>query len=191
VRTIGGAIRSVRKHLKETATAFGLRLRLDNATISRYEHDKLNPSAEVLLNLYALAKKFGLPEQEVFMYELKRFFQRGLIGGPDTMTPEEVIQSLARQAGEMSKGYALMDLLQEKNRDWGFRQFVVAVAKVMDTCQTVDESVADILQLWAAHWNNPSAPQYFRDALGFLRTNLWRQSAGDAGKGKAGRSGDE
>ena len=78
--------------------------------------------------------------------------------------------------GELQRADALMDILPEaKRHDWGFRQFIPAVSRLIETCETVDESIAEILRLWTAHGGKPDTAQRFRDALGFLRGNLWPQ----------------
>jgi len=169
--TLGEAIRTLRKRLGWTTTRLGRELCVDNATISRYERGKLKPSSHILMGLYLRA---GPDEKPVFAQELRPYFDRGFFGGPPEMTMEEVIEDLRSTWGEGRKGSVLMDLLAPtKRHDWGFRQFVVAVAHLIEVCETVDESIADMLQLWAAHRSRPETGQYFRDALGYLRARLW------------------
>ncbi|HEY1206611.1 MAG: helix-turn-helix transcriptional regulator [Bryobacteraceae bacterium] len=180
--TVGQAILALRKDLHETTTEFGLRLGVHNATISCYERDKLSPSPGVLLKLLYLATKAGRhAEREVFSVELKQCMDVGLIGGrgQGTGDDQQVLDGLASLAPEFNIGDVLMQLLGKKRQTLGFRQFAVAVAHLMVASDAVDESVAEILQLWVAHSGRPATTGHFRDALGFLRASLWRERSQD------------
>jgi len=51
----------------------------------------------------------------------------------------------------------------------------------MESCPTVDASISEIMQLWAAHRERPETAALLRDALGFLRKMLWGNSGGTDG----------
>lgn len=178
------AVRSLRERFGETTTEFGSRLGVHNSAVSNYERGKRGPSTSVLLRLYAEAGRIGcVTEKEIFANELQRHMDAGLIGGPPGWTAEAIADSMIPVLGKQKIGDALMDLLGDKARDMGFRKFVVGLSHVIDDCETVDESVTEILHLWATHSGNPKAPEYFRDILGVLRTMLWadrKAAAGDA-----------
>jgi hypothetical protein len=112
-----------------------------------------------------------------FKQELSTLHARGLIGGG--RTADETISLMLSTSAEVLRSSQRADqifgaLPEAKQRNPGFGQFVPAVANVMESCETVDQSVSDILNLWAAHSQYEEAAQYFRDALGFLRGQLWQ-----------------
>jgi len=129
----------------------------------------------MLMRLLQIADAAGLadaPEREAFMREMETQYDRGLFGGGKNL--EEAVALMRPLTVELQRADEIMEVLPEaKRRDYGFRQFVPAVAHIIEACRTVDQSVSDILQLWAAHATKEETPRIFRDALGFLRAQLW------------------
>ncbi|HEY9142110.1 MAG TPA: helix-turn-helix transcriptional regulator [Bryobacteraceae bacterium] len=176
--TIGEAVRSLRKRSGKNQKEFASVLGCQPNTVSRYELGIFPPGPLVLINLLHLAESASFDatvEKGVINGELKALYDRGLIGGG--RSADETIALMSSVSAAMLRqgviGHQLMDILPEKKRREFGPQFMPAVAHVIEACDTVDQSVADILQLWAAHSRNKEATQYFREALGFLRGQLW------------------
>jgi transcriptional regulator with XRE-family HTH domain len=177
--TVADAVRRVRKRLGKNQTEFANMLRCQRNTVSRYELGSFSPGPVVLMSLLQLAESAGLtakPEADVIMRELRAQHLLRLFGGSGTV--EETIASMRPFLGVVRTADAILDVLpEEKRQDVGFRQFVPAVAQIIEACDTVDQSVTDILNMWKAHCSNEAAPQRFRDALGFLRAQLWKKDS--------------
>jgi len=131
------------------------------------------------MRLLQIAKSEGVGETDetaTIMRELKAHYAQGHIGGGKDV--EETISLMNPVLAEIQRADPIMVTLPEQKRqDFGFRQFVPAVAHVIEACDTVDQSVTDFLHLWAAHSKNESAAQYFREAVGFLRGQLWGKNS--------------
>ena len=165
---LGAVIREIRKRLGLTTAAFAKLLGVKQSSVSRYEAGERVPRPSVVDAIFAVAdddekrKVIGALQEAAF-----------LMFSPD-LTPVEAMATLLITSGVEDVAGALMDRLGKRRQDPGFRRFVVAVAEVMTKCETVDDSIAEILQLWAAHSGiNPMTAEYVRDALGSLRTRLW------------------
>jgi transcriptional regulator with XRE-family HTH domain len=176
--TLGEAVKQVRKRLGKNQLEFARMLGCQRNTISRYELGTFSPGPLTLMNLLQFAESAGLkaaPEVEVISRELREQYDKGLMGGAGTL--EETVALMRPHLGIMRSADEILSILPEfKRMDFGFRQFVPAVAQVIHECATVDQSVTDILMMWKAHCSNEAAPQFFRDALGFLRARLWGNS---------------
>lgn len=178
--TIAQAVRGLRKKLQKNQIEFAEMLGCQQNTVSRYEVGKLTPGPLVLIKLAQIASQHGAGEEKVPVDNLLRQqFETGIFSGG--ASAEEAIARLSPHVDRMLLTNAIMDLLPpDKRKDFGFRQFVPAVANIFYDCGVVAVSVSEILALWPAHWNNPIAEAAFRDALGFLRGRLW--GAGNAGE---------
>lgn len=177
--TIGEAVRRIRKRLGMNQMQFSEMVGCQLNTISRYELGKFPPGPITLMRILQIAKSAGLSmkeERDVIMRELKVQYDRGLVGGGQTV--EETIALMGPLLEEIQKADRILHAVPERKRqDYGFRQFIPAVAHTIEVCETVDQSVTDVLQLWAAHSQNEAAVQYFRDAVGFLRAQLWKKES--------------
>jgi transcriptional regulator with XRE-family HTH domain len=176
---ISEAVRSLRKRLGKNQKQFAAMLGCRPNTVSRYELGSFSPGALVLIGLLHLAESAKLDaaaETGVIRRELRSLYDRGLIGGAPTADETIALMHSTSTAvlTQAQMGHEIMDILpEEKRRDFGLRQFIHAVTAVLEACDTVDQSVSDILHLWAAHSRNEAAVQFFREALGFLRGQLW------------------
>jgi transcriptional regulator with XRE-family HTH domain len=162
-----------------TQAAFAQKLGVNQTAVSQYERDIIRPSTQVLFNLCFVAESQGASNdcRERFLKELAEALHVALLGPSGTRPLEDLLDSLRPMAGRLTLGTAVFRLLpKQKKQDSGMRYFADAVAVVIENCGTVDLAVLGILRLWAAHWNSPEALQYFQDALGFLRTNLWKMA---------------
>jgi len=183
--TIAEAVRSLRKRLGKSQMEFAELLGCQRNTVSRYEIGAFLPSPFVLVHLLGMAETAGTEaaaESETITRELKAYCTHNLVGGGRTV--EETIAMMRLVTGatfrEIQRSHSLLaGLPEQKIKDYGFRQFAPAVAHVVEACGTVDQSVADILHLWAAHWHESATVQHFRAALEFLRFQLFaKDSAG-------------
>ena len=180
---IAEAVKSLRKRLGQSQAQFAELLACQRNTVSRYELGSFIPGPMVLMQLMGVAESAGpsaAAELDVIKQELKSFYSNGLIGISGGRTFEDWIAFNRQLSGstfrEAQRASELLEALPiDKRSDFGFRQFVPAVADVFEVCDTVDQSVTDILHLWAAHSKTSESAQRFRDALGFLRTHLWRK----------------
>lgn len=165
--TAAEAIRHIRKRLGKNQAEFAQMLRCRQNTVSRYERGRLAPSALALVGLLDLANP---EEKRALAGQLEEYSRRGIIGP----SVEQFTEGVKPLLDEMQLSLALMDLLTvAKRNDFGFRQFVPAVAHVIESCPTVDASIPEILHLWAAHRERPQTAALLRDVLGFLRKMLW------------------
>jgi len=173
--TIAQAIKRLRKSLGKNQIEFAEMLGCQQNTVSRYELGKLVPGPIILMRMAEAAKDAGMAEGEeasTIRLVLQQQFDSGLFGGRPTL--EQMIESMRPLLSEMQLSDAILDTVPaEKRKNFGFRQFVPAVAHIIETCDTVDQSVSDILALWAAHAGREGTAGFFRDALGFLRARLW------------------
>lgn len=171
--TVGAAIAEIRRKLRLTQAEMAKRLGVERSTVSQYEINRSVPSPLVLIKLDQIAGQHGCSgEKAVVEGLLREHFQTGLLGGAPSM--EDTIARLLPGLDRALLSNSIMDLLPSlKRKDFGFRQFVPAVAGVFEDAETVDLSVSQILNMWSAHWDNPAAEDAFRDALGFLQVRLW------------------
>ena len=179
---LAGAIRKLRRALNLTQTAFASKVGVNQAAVSQYERGVIQPSTQVLINLYFLSEAQGSSNdlRERFLKELGRTSELGLLGSSRPMHLEEWLAGYRSVKDRINVANVLLEILpQGRGEDIGVRQFVVAVADVFEDCATVDVAISEILHLWVAHSERPEALQYFRDALGFLRANLWKASASE------------
>jgi transcriptional regulator with XRE-family HTH domain len=163
--TTAQAIRHIRKRLGKNQAEFAQVLRCRQNTVSRYERGRLAPSPLALVGLLDLADP---EEKRALVGQLEEYSRRGIIG-PSFEQFTEVARPLL---GEMQLSWGLMDLVPASKRG-DFGQFIPAVAHIIESCPTVDASITEILQLWAAHRERPQTAALLRDALGFLRKMLW------------------
>lgn len=184
--TIAEAVKGLRKRLGKSQRQFAELLCCQRNTVSRYELGTFPPGPHVLIQLLGMAETAGAGaagEFEAIQRELRAYYDRNLIGGG--RTAEETIALMRLVSGaefreQQKAGSMLAELPEHKIKDLGFRQFIPAVAHVVEACNTVDQSVAEILHLWAAHWHESTAAQQFRNALEFLRFELFGKGAPQA-----------
>ncbi len=176
--TVGQAVRSLRKRLGKNQLEFAELLSCQRNTVSRFELENLPPGPLILMRLLQIAKSSGdSPDEEAAITrELKSRYEQGEIGG--TVDVDALVSRITPLLEELRRADVIMSALpMEKILDFGFRQFVPAVAHIIEKCDTVDQSVTDVLQLWAAHSKNKEVVEYFREAAGFLKGQLWNQKS--------------
>jgi transcriptional regulator with XRE-family HTH domain len=172
--TAAEAIRHIRKRLGKNQVEFGQILRCQHNTVSRYERGRLAPSPYVLIALLDLAD--DPEEKRALTRQLDDYSRRGIIGGASV---EQFIEAVKPRVGEIELSWQLMALVPPSKRG-DFGQFISAVARIIESCPTVDASIPEILQLWAAHRERPQTAAVLRDALGFLRKMLWGTGSTDS-----------
>lgn len=163
--TTAEAIRHIRKRRGQTQAEFAQVLRCRQNTVSGYERGHLAPSPFVLMLLLDMAD----PEEErALAGQLEDYSRRGVSG----LSVERFRGTAKPLLGEIQLSWELMSLVPASKRaDFGL--FIPAVAHIIESCPTMDPSIPEILQLWAAHHEKPPVAGWLRDMLGFLRSVLW------------------
>ncbi|HUO30749.1 MAG TPA: helix-turn-helix transcriptional regulator [Bryobacteraceae bacterium] len=168
---LAAVVKAIRMRRDESQAEFSRFLGCSQNSVSRYESGEVVPNPAVLLQLHHLAAD---DEKPLFRAHISRMFQAGRIRGCDGMTEEQIIDLFRPGNPELGIRAETNDLMYQfalRDRDENFRQFVAAFVQITRS-RGVDASLTEILRLYVDHSTNPKAAEYFRDALGFLRTRL-------------------
>jgi len=140
--TVADAVRRVRKRLGKNQTEFANMLRCQRNTVSRYELGSFFAragSSHESATACGIRGIDGKARGRRYYAGTQGTAPSAMFGGSGTV--EETIASMRPFLGVVRTADAILDVLpEEKRQDVGFRQFVPAVAQIIEACDTVDQS---------------------------------------------------
>jgi transcriptional regulator with XRE-family HTH domain len=172
---IPAVVRQIRKRLGETQTEFAWVLGVAQNTVSQYETGQIAPGLKALSALYEYAE--GNNEKAVLVEATRR----ELLPRPGEQDPALIVERLKKLA-RPSLNTAQRAALRYPPQLAGF---LVLTTKILDGEIVLDESIMEILHLWADHAGNRKVSRHFRDAAAFLRVQLQSAAAVSQRLGKA------
>jgi len=161
---ISELVRGMRERLRMSQSQFAATLRCSQNSISRYESGLVEPGLEVLLALHDIG---NAEEKHILTSQIKkhlattgRFFSEG--------ASVENLRGLIQDS-------AVEDLLLRgvhpaHRAEW--QPFMTEVSRLIGTDRGIDESLVELLRLWADHSGDSRARKIFRDAAAYVRVQL-------------------
>jgi transcriptional regulator with XRE-family HTH domain len=162
---IGQIVKRIRLRMRKTQKDFSVLIGSQRVSVSRYEAGSVEPSAPVLWRLYYLAEK---DEKEAIEQALKLRLGADLTG--HNIIVDATLSDLEQMVNFEGRLDAIHSFNPNKRKD--FTRFISEVSMLLETCESIDPSLTEIITLWRNHSGDRSSRTLFRQAADYLRIAL-------------------
>jgi transcriptional regulator with XRE-family HTH domain len=158
--------------MRKTQKGFAVLIGAQRVSVSRYESGSVEPGAPVLWKLYHLAEK---DEKEAIEQALKFRLGADLTG--QNVLVDATLGDLEQMVNFEGRLDAIHSFNPNKRKD--FARFISEVSTLLETCESIDSSLIEIVKLWRNHSVDPHARDLFRQAASYLRVGLHQADGED------------
>ena len=167
---IAQVVREIRERLDKSQSQFAAILRCSQNSISRYESGQVEPGLEVLLALHSIAKGHEF-DQSPYRQAIETSIKNHLAARGQFFSTGASIENLRGVIQDSAiEDLLLKDVNPDKRADW--HAFLEVVVNLLATDRVVDDSLVELLSLWAAHSPDHRLRKVFRDAAAYVRVQL-------------------